>query len=84
MVDKLTFIYTTKKAGFSLEDAAHAMGLSVEALYNRLNGKIQFKIPEIESWALLTGSKHVEPVFFPTMVAKWHHPEAADEQKADA
>lgn len=70
MVDKHLFVYLTKRAGKTMDDAAKAMRVSRTGLSNRLNGKVEFRIGEVEAWAALIGaSDNVGPVFFQPGVA---------------
>lgn len=70
MIDKNLFIYLTKKAGYTLLDVAKLWQLeSVSGVYKRLNGEIELRRSEIESWMKLVGIEDAGPIFFPRFVA---------------
>ncbi len=55
--DRTLFEYLTMKAGFSLDEAAAAMGLSSRSLLRRRKGEITFKLGEVLKWCDLVKSE---------------------------
>lgn len=71
MLDKNLFVYLTKKAGYTLQDVAELWQLeNVSGVYKRLNGEIELRRSEMESWMALVGVKDAGPIFFPRFVTE--------------
>lgn len=70
LIDKDLFIYLTKKAGYTLQDVAERWKLeSLTGVYKRLNGEVEIRRSEMESWMEMVGAKDAGPIFFPKFVA---------------
>jgi hypothetical protein len=72
-VDKNLFIYLTKKAGYDLQDVADRWGVGLGAVYKRLNGEVDIRRGEMESWMRLVGVTDAGPIFFGALVAEKLH-----------
>ena len=72
-VDKDLFIYLTKKAGKDLQDVAALWGVRLGAVYKRLNGKVDIRRSEMESWMRMVGVTDAGPIFFGALVADTLH-----------
>lgn len=72
-IDRNLFIYLTKAAGYELQDVARIWGVSVGAVYRRLNGEVEIRRGEMDSWMRLVGASDAGPIFFPGLVAKTAH-----------
>lgn len=69
-VDKNLFLYLTKRAGLDLTKVAKLWGLSsVVSVYKRLNGEVELRRDEMESWMAAVGVGDAGPIFFPAFVA---------------
>lgn len=68
-MDRNLFIYLTKAAGFTLQDVAVWWGVTLGAVYKRLNGKIEPRRSEMEVWMQKVGVTDAGPVFFKSSVA---------------
>lgn len=82
MIDKNLFIYLTKKAGFSMEDVAARLDLSLSGVYKRVSGEVEFRRDEMEAWMALVGVKDAGPVFFPGLVTEKRQPSTREEAEA--
>lgn len=51
------FEYITMKAGFTLKEAAAAMGLSLRSLRRRMKGEVSFRLGEVLEWLELVKSE---------------------------
>lgn len=70
MLDKNLFVYLTKKAGYTMQDVAELWQLeNVSGVYKRLNGEVELRRSEMESWMAMVGVKDAGPIFFPRFVA---------------
>ena len=69
MLDKNLFVYLTKSAGFTLQDVANLWQLeSVSGVYKRINGEVELRRSEMESWMEMVGVRDAGPIFFPRFV----------------
>jgi hypothetical protein len=68
-IDKNLFIYLTKAAGRDLQDVAELWGVNLGAVYRRLNGEVEIRRDEMESWMRLVGVTDAGPIFFADLVA---------------
>lgn len=73
MIDKNLFIYLTKAASLTLEDVAGLWGCPLSGVYKRLNGDIELRRSEMESWMGFVGVRDAGPIFFPRLVAGTQH-----------
>ena len=72
-IDRNLFIYLTKAAGFNLRDVASWWGVSLGAVYKRLNGDVELRRGEMDVWMRKVGVTDAGPIFFPGCVAKSLH-----------
>ena len=68
-IDKNLFEYLTKRAGCNMEDVAALWGVPRSGVSKRLNGEVDLRRSEMESWMQMVGATDAGPVFFPVVVA---------------
>jgi hypothetical protein len=68
-IDKNLFVYLTKRAGHTLQDVADLWGVGSSGVTKRLNGEVEIRRSEMESWMRLVGCTDAGPVFFAGLVA---------------
>ncbi|MGN1025502.1 MAG: hypothetical protein ACI4P4_03750 [Faecousia sp.] len=73
MIDKNLFEYLTKKSGHTFQDVADLWGVPLSGVYKRMNGIIELRQSEMESWMNMVGARDAGPVFFPRIVADMQH-----------
>lgn len=83
VIDKNLFIYLTKRAGFNLQDVADWWGVPLSGVYKRINGTVELRRDEMETWMDKVGYKDAGPVFFPAFVAGMQPDAAAVSGGAD-
>lgn len=54
--DRLLFDYLTKRAGYTNEDVAEAMGITRQTLTSKMAGRSDFTVAEAISWSNLVGA----------------------------
>ena len=66
MTDKIKLEYLLKKAKVSKKDYAKSLGISLQALYNKLNNLTEFKQAEISATCKLLNlsTKERDEIFF--------------------
>lgn len=69
VIDKNLFVYLTKRAGYDMEDVAKLWGVPRSGVSKRLNGEVELRRGEMESWMEMVGATDAGPVFFPAIVA---------------
>lgn len=68
-IDVILFDYLTKKAGYTRQDVAGLWGVGLSGVSKRLNGEVELRRSEMESWMLLVGVMDAGPIFFAGLVA---------------
>ena len=76
-IDKNLFVYLTKKAGYDIPDVAELWGVGLSAVYKRLNGEVEIRRSEMESWMRLVGVTDAGPIFFCGLVANTQQGDAS-------
>ena len=69
VIDKNLFVYLTKRAGYDMDDVAELWGVPRSGVTKRLNGGVEIRRSEMESWMQMVGATDAGPVFFPAIVA---------------
>lgn len=70
VIDKNLFVYLTKRAGYDMDDVADLWGIPRSGVSKRLNGEVDIRRSEMESWMRMVGAADAGPVFFPAVVAE--------------
>lgn len=68
-IDVNLFDYLTKKAGYTRQDVAELWGVGLSGVSKRLNGEVEIRRTEMESWMRLVGVNDAGPIFFSGLVA---------------
>jgi hypothetical protein len=68
-IDVNLFDYLTKKAGYTRQDVADLWGVGLSGVSKRLNGEVELRRSEMESWMRLVGVTDAGPIFFGGLVA---------------
>lgn len=72
-IDVNLFDYLTKKAGYTRQDVADIWGVGLSGVTKRLNGEVEIRRSEMDSWMRLVGVYDAGPVFFSSLVANTLH-----------
>jgi hypothetical protein len=69
-IDVNLFDYLTKKAGYSRQDVGELWGCGLSGVTKRLNGEVEVRRSEMDSWMRMVGVYDAGPVFFAGLVAE--------------